>query len=450
MKNDSLKRSSSGGSGTASLNGLDNYEIDFPIGRGSHSHVYRAIHRPSGQTVALKVMEAKTTEDVARIRKEVSIHKQFNHPHIVKLIDYFIEDSSHYLVLELCPKGEFYAHFSQKKGKFTEKEIKRYLFQALSALEHVHDRGVVHRDIKMGNILVSEAGDLKLTDFGLSVLFEEREEVSRGRLEGTPNYLPPELILKNKITFSNDTWAVGCLGFALLCGNLPFEGADIHSTRRNIVEKEAVLTKKCSKGMQEVMAVLLDKAYRNRRSARKILGMPWFSVDPSDTDSPEDDSYVLNGNRTGSTMATTGFHSSFQSSVGRGFGSTHLASFGAKLPSGVNLLMSKTGAIATQGIPSYLPTSLGGLGLSRGGPRSLGLTKERPSSLRRWPTDTQNSTTPHPDVPIDPFTATYTKMGHRPSGDRPKAQSIVKTRMNIQSVLEHLTQQFEIRPPPKK
>lgn len=449
MKNDSQRRPSSGGSGSSSPNGLDNYEVEFPIGRGASSHVYRAVHRPSGQTVALKVMEAKSAEEVARIRKEVSIHKQFNHPHIVKLIDYFSEDSSHYLVLEFCPKGEFYTHFSQKKGHFTEKQIKRYLFQALSALEHIHDRGVVHRDVKMGNILLSENGDLKLTDFGLSVLFEERDEESRGRLDGTPNYLPPEMILKNKITFSNDTWAVGCLGFALLCGHLPFEGVDVQATRQNILEKTPVLTQKCSKGMQEVMAVLLDKAYRNRRSVRRILGMSWFGVDRLEDDPLEEDRCGAKGNQTGSTLATTGFHSSFQSSIGRSFGTSRLTSFGMPLPSGVQYPHSLSKTITGKGLPSSLPTFLGGPQLAKESPPGSRSSKNRPGSLKRWPVDSSTPVLSAPTGPSGPFSITHSSLGHRYSGVRGKAQSIGKSRVSLQSVLEHFTQPTPVRPPPK-
>lgn len=437
---------------TPQREGLDNYDVHFPIGRGVHSFVYRAVHRPTGRVVALKVMEAKTDQDAERIRREVRLHRPLNHPHIVRLLDYFHDESSHYLVLEYCAKGEFYPHFSKNRRKFTENDVRRYLFQTLSALEYLHGQGVIHRDVKMGNLLLAEDGDLKLADFGLSVTFEERESFRKEPLAGTPNYLPPEFVQRNKISFANDLWAVGCFGYALLHGHLPFEGSDHHSTLRNIVGKEIDVRKGCSDALGEVMSVLLDRRYENRRSARKVLGHEFFLKGEHEyLDS------TGKGDCTATTVATEGQKSTMESSMSGLKGHMLRDGLGLGLSReesrGMSWIMSQTGALGS-GVGGTKKLGTGVLDGHTSIERHFSATggMARPGSLKRLASDVQVPSGAKLGLggglglpTSDPFGTP--KVGPQ---TRTKAQSIVKSRLNIKSVLDGLSQRFDFQFPRKK
>lgn len=421
---------------------LDNFEVHFPIGRGSHSLVFKALHRPSNTVVALKVMEAKTDKDRLRNAREIQLHTPLDHPHVVRLLDSFSDDSNQYLVLEHCAKGEFFPYFTKNRHKFSENDVKKFLFQALSALEYVHGQGVIHRDVKMGNLLLTEQGDIKLADFGLSVTFEERNEAGHESMAGTPNYLPPEFVLKNKISFANDLWSVGCFGFALVYGRLPFEGNDYHETIKNIVGKKLDFGA-CSPKLERVLSVLLDRRYENRRSARKVLGMDFFQQN-----SPREDDEGLKIDRTQTTTATEGHRSSLEVSGHKARtvqGLSTLSGF-SRVGSGIDFVMNRTGTLKSKGQSDsngFLAAGLRDFGFAASG--SLG----RPASLKRITPDhyhVSQKTKAGANLPTQ-LPTQLVPPGHE--GARPKAKSIVKSRLDLKSVLDGLCDRFELKLPRK-
>ena len=100
---------------------LVNYEIFYPIGRGTFSFVYKALHRPTNRMVALKVIQYSSEKDKERIQNEINIHSKLNHPNIVKLLDFFNDESNFYLVLENCENGEFYSYVKKNKKKVSRR-----------------------------------------------------------------------------------------------------------------------------------------------------------------------------------------------------------------------------------------------------------------------------------------------------------------------------------------
>lgn len=261
---------------------LVDFEIFFPIGRGTNSFVYKALYIPKKKIVALKVIECKSDKIKEQVRREIKIQQSLDHPNVVKLYDYFYDESNYYLVLEYCSKGEIYTHFQQYKKKLNESEIRTFGKQALLALAHVHSRGIVHRDIKMGNLLLSENKELKLADFGLSIELSESQKLKNETFSGTPNYLSPELLQKNKICYANDLWSLGCVLYAMTFGDLPFEGPDYKSILKNIVNKSINFKDDCTDQLKSVLKVLLDKNHEVRKKASKILEMDFFRSAPKE------------------------------------------------------------------------------------------------------------------------------------------------------------------------
>jgi len=261
---------------------IHSYDLGQIIGRGGFARVYRARHRISGADVAIKVIEKdkmKQMKMAERVQNELEIHPSLPaHPHIVKAITSFEDESCHYLVMELCPKGNFYRYL-RRKGRLSESSAKGVVGQLLQALSHLHSEGVIHRDLKLSNILLvdesedasdmakdnAEGGEadgshaspgnghvrssvnsiftissssqssgssssgvsnsniaIKLCDFGLAVHMEHPDE-EHYTMCGTPNYIAPEIASHNAHGYPADLWSVGCLFYTMLVGHPPFE-----------------------------------------------------------------------------------------------------------------------------------------------------------------------------------------------------------------------------------
>lgn len=135
---------------------ITDYDVGHILGQGGFAHVYRAHHRFTGKEFAIKVMDKKklaVTRMEDRIMEEIKIHARLDSPHIVQLFDCFEDDDHIYMVMELCEKGNMYRYL-KKVGQFSEHDAGVITYQLLLALKHLHDRGVVHRDIKLSNILI--------------------------------------------------------------------------------------------------------------------------------------------------------------------------------------------------------------------------------------------------------------------------------------------------------
>lgn len=161
-----------------SLNRLSEFEIIEPLGRGASSFVYRARNLLSNKSVAIKVVDASSELRRVKASKEVRFHRTVTHPGFAQLLEDFSDESSCYLVLEFCEKGELFS-LLQKKGKLPEKEAMNFLKPLLEALEWLHSKGIAHGDIKLGNIFLTKDLTPKIGDFGLMKRFEVEKESSQ-------------------------------------------------------------------------------------------------------------------------------------------------------------------------------------------------------------------------------------------------------------------------------
>lgn len=195
------------------------------LGKGTYGDVSGGIHRETGQRRAIKAILRTKIKNWERFLTEVKILQQLDHPNVIKLYEYFEDDTNVYLVTELCTGGELFDRII-KHEFFGEDDAARIFRQIVQALNYCHGNHVVHRDLKPENFLfVSDAddSDLKIIDFGLSKI------MSGGRLErmktraGTPYYISPEVLAGN-YDVSCDMWSAGCMLYILLCGYPPFYG----------------------------------------------------------------------------------------------------------------------------------------------------------------------------------------------------------------------------------
>lgn len=202
------------------------------LGKGSFAEVRAAVHRIAKKNVAVKILKKSTMTDkqIERARSEIETLKMCQHPNIMRLYDVFESADYLYLVLEHLNGGNLF-HFLQEKGFLISEEMAyRYVKSVASAVQYMHTYGIIHRDIKPDNIVLTslaEESDVKIVDFGLAQIFGPNE-LSDDSV-GTLCYAAPEILLGKKYDRKVDIWSLGILTYLLLVGQLPFN--DMSSER---------------------------------------------------------------------------------------------------------------------------------------------------------------------------------------------------------------------------
>ncbi len=189
--------------------------------------VYQAMHPGLGVPVAVKVLADRFTEDPnfrERFQREASTVAALNHPGIVRVYDFDAEERSLFIVMELV-EGHSLRYWLNHSGRFTTEVSLDLIQQLLSAVGAAHARGVVHRDLKPDNVLVSREGKTKILDFGISkVVGEDRGLTATGAMVGTPSYMSPEQVKGEAVDHRTDIYALGAILYELLHGEPPFRG----------------------------------------------------------------------------------------------------------------------------------------------------------------------------------------------------------------------------------
>jgi len=203
------------------------YKILRPLGRGGMSIVYLAEHRVSRQPVAIKILPKKrlqeTGEFLEHFRLEADIGARLDHPHIVRVLEAGQEDDVHYIVTEYF-EAETLQSVVERRGPLDFRFAADLIRQAALALAHVHQAGIVHRDVKPGNLLVSATGQVKLFDFGLALpLSRLTLRGANPNVIGTADYIAPEQITdSHTVDGRADLYSLGCVLYFALTGRSPF------------------------------------------------------------------------------------------------------------------------------------------------------------------------------------------------------------------------------------
>mmetsp|Transcript_73428 Transcript_73428/g.153268 ORF Transcript_73428/g.153268 Transcript_73428/m.153268 type:complete len:348 (+) Transcript_73428:197-1240(+) len=199
---------------------LEDFEMLDTLGTGTFGRVRLCKQRSTGKHFALKVLkksEVIRLKQVEHVMSEKKILCQLNHPFIVRLGGAFQDTTNLYMILELVIGGELFSHL-RKAGRFSNETTRVYAAQIVLALHHLHEKGIVYRDLKPENLLLDERGYIKITDFGFAKEVQDRTWT----LCGTPEYLAPEIIQSKGHGKAVDWWALGILVYEMLAGYPPF------------------------------------------------------------------------------------------------------------------------------------------------------------------------------------------------------------------------------------
>jgi serine/threonine protein kinase len=202
---------------------IGKYKILERLGSGGMAQVYLCAHKTLGQRVAIKVLPSSLQDPslLKRFLREARASAVLQHPNIVRAHDLDEEDRVHFLVMEYI-EGSLLQDIVTKHGPLDIPRSAHYMRQVAIGLQYAHDAGVVHRDIKPGNLIVDTAGTVKILDMGLARLYQEVEVLTTGVL-GTPDYLAPEQALdSHNVDGRADVYSMGCTMYFMLSGGPPF------------------------------------------------------------------------------------------------------------------------------------------------------------------------------------------------------------------------------------
>ncbi|MHC4958328.1 MAG: serine/threonine protein kinase [Planctomycetota bacterium] len=243
---------------------IGGYRIIEKIGEGSMAAVYKAKQLSLDRAVAIKILHperAAKQDNVDRFRKEARTVAKLNHPNVISGIDRGEQDGLHYFVMEFA-QGLPVGFLLQRGGAMDESRVASIASQITRALEHAHEAGLVHRDVKPDNILITKDGIAKLCDLGLV-----KDKPEETRILGTPNYISPEQAKGNQeVDIRSDLYSFGCTLYHMLAGSPPFAG-----------NAKVVMVKHLSEDPQPIREIEPDVSEEFAKIVKKLM-----AKDPGD------------------------------------------------------------------------------------------------------------------------------------------------------------------------
>ena len=255
------------------------YKFLKVIGKGAFGKVSLAVHKLSGRFVAVKSLDKaylKEERTKLKVLQEVSNMHSIRHPRVVRLLEVF-ESSKHFnMVMEFCSGGDL-LQYVKSKGKLEEEEAKGIFAQAVESVKACQEQGIIHRDVKLDNILLSSSSQTaKLCDFGVSRLAKRGQRITDQC--GTPAYLAPEIIANQGYDgFYVDLWSLGVLLYAMVVGAVPFRAGTLADLHKVILRGKYALPDELSSSVKDLIDALLQLIPQKRLSLDGVLRHPWLA-----------------------------------------------------------------------------------------------------------------------------------------------------------------------------
>lgn len=252
------------------------YKLEETLGIGSSGKVMLAVHTLTGLKVAIKILDRQTIDDseAGRARTEINIMRQLFHPHIVRLFEVIDTPTNVYIVMEYMESGELY-YYIKKHFRLHEDEARHLFQQIISGVQYCHHHMIVHRDLKLENLILDSKHNVKIVDFGLGYFMRDGHFLNRSC--GSPNYAAPELICRQLYAGPEvDVWSCGVILYALLCGRLPFVDDNLPGLYAKIKSGLYPVGNHLSESAQDLISRILVVDPMKRISIPEICRHPWF------------------------------------------------------------------------------------------------------------------------------------------------------------------------------
>lgn len=265
------------------------YEITELIGVGGMANVYKANDILEGTVVAVKILKdefSKNSEFLRRFKNESKAIALLSHPNIVRVVDVSFGDRIQYIVMEYI-SGITLKQYIEQQGVLTWKEAVHFTVQVLRALQHAHDNGIVHRDVKPQNIMLLQDGTIKVMDFGIARFARGDSKTMTDKAIGSVHYISPEQARGDEIDEKTDIYSVGVMLFEMLTGQLPFEADNAVSVAimqmQAPVRKPRDINATIPEGLEEITirAMQKDPSKRYQSAAEMLRDIDEFKRNPS-------------------------------------------------------------------------------------------------------------------------------------------------------------------------
>jgi len=243
------------------------YEIQTKLGEGGMGVVYKALDKKLNRAVALKFLPPRidrSKDDLQRFLQEAQALSALNHPHIATIYAVETAGDKQFLVLEYLPGGTLRAKLHQASGSLTIEDIFKYAQQTAEGLAHAHSRGIVHRDVKTSNLMLTADGNVKITDFGLAKLSAPSLATIPGSLMGTIAYMSPEQAMGMEVDARSDVFSFGVCLFELITGRLPFEAPNEAALITKVASARAPELKDSRSDIPAGLDLVVQRAMRKR------------------------------------------------------------------------------------------------------------------------------------------------------------------------------------------
>ncbi|KAG7307639.1 hypothetical protein JYU34_007860 [Plutella xylostella] len=258
---------------------IQDYELLEHLGKGGFAHVYRARCQRTGLFVAIKMIDKALMASagmIGRVRQEVTIHSRLKHPAILELFTFFEDAHYVYLVLELAHNGELAKHFKLGTRGLSEKAAADIFRQVVSGVLYLHTHNIIHRDLSLNNLLLTKDLNVKIADFGLATQLNGPDE-KHVTMCGTPNYISPEVAMRELHGLPADVWGLGCMLYTLLVGSPPFHTQHVKTTLNKVINADYKIPAELSLQAQDLLQKLLCKDPIKRITLKAIMEHPFVN-----------------------------------------------------------------------------------------------------------------------------------------------------------------------------
>ena len=266
-----------------SNNYIRDYKIIENIGFGAHGFVYKAIKKDQNKLLVIKqipLCKKEKNVNIDEAKNEAIILKQLDCNYIVKYYESFEEDNNYFIVMEYCEKGDLGSYLSKLKKnniRLTENEIWKFFIEISLGLTYIHNKKILHRDLKSKNIFLNKELDVKIGDLGIAKILQDTNHAHT--FIGTPFYLSPEICEEKPYNEKSDVWALGCVLYELITFKHPYNASNqaalllkIISGNYEPINDDIII----SNDLKKLVSLLLEKNYMNRPSMKEIINKDFF------------------------------------------------------------------------------------------------------------------------------------------------------------------------------